>query len=178
VSRLQAASIAAAAGALAVAAYLTWTTARGVAPVCLAGSGGCETVARSGYTHVFGIPLSAFGIAGAAAALALAAWRSAALRAAGFAVALGGLVASVYLTGVEITVIAATCQWCLLSAALWTALAVVEAARLRRAIAAAPVPVRPARHTPSAAASPEEGGPGIGGGSLLGAPAAWAAELE
>ena len=130
--RLPAASAALAAGALAVAAYLTWAYASGEAPVCVAGSGGCAAVARSAYAHVFGVPLPAVGVAGAAVALLLAAFRAPPARAAGLAVALSGLLASLYLTVVEVAVLHAVCQWCALSAALWTALAAVETARLRR----------------------------------------------
>ena len=113
-----------------VATYITIADSGGGAPTCLAGGGGCETVANSSYSHIGGINVSVFGIVGYIALLATAFFANDAARFAGFAFSLGGFGFSVYLTYLEIFKIEAICQWCVASAVLMTILFLLNATRL------------------------------------------------
>ena len=53
-----------------VATYITIADSGGGAPTCLAGGGGCETVANSSYSHIAGVNVAVFGIVGYVALLA------------------------------------------------------------------------------------------------------------
>jgi uncharacterized membrane protein len=113
-----------------VATYITIADSGGGSPTCLAGGGGCETVANSSYSHIAGINVSVFGIVGYVLLLASAFVVSDVARFGGFAVALGGFGFSVYLTYLEIFKIEAICQWCVASAVLMTILFLLNATRL------------------------------------------------
>lgn len=113
-----------------VATYITIADSGGGAPTCLAGGGGCETVANSSYSHIAGINVAVFGIVGYVVILATAFFASDAARFGGFALALGGFGFSVYLTYLEIFKIEAICQWCVASAVLMTILFLLNATRL------------------------------------------------
>ncbi|MDX6589156.1 MAG: hypothetical protein QOI84_430 [Solirubrobacterales bacterium] len=113
-----------------VATYITIADSGGGAPTCLAGGGGCETVANSSYSHIAGINVAVFGIVGYLAILATAFFADDLARFAGFALALGGFGFSVYLTYLEVFTIEAICQWCVSSAVLMTVLFGLNAARL------------------------------------------------
>lgn len=113
-----------------VASYIAIVEGGGGAPACLAGGGGCETVAKSSYSHIAGINISIFGIIGYVLLLISAFFANDAARFGGFAVALGGFGFSVYLTYLEIFKIEAICQWCVGSAVLMTILFLLNATRL------------------------------------------------
>jgi uncharacterized membrane protein len=113
-----------------VATYITIADSGGGAPTCLAGGGGCETVANSSYSHIAGVNVAVFGIVGYILILATAFFANDAARFAGFALALGGFGFSVYLTYLEIFNIEAICQWCVSSAVLMTILFLLNATRL------------------------------------------------
>lgn len=113
-----------------VATYIAIADSGGGAPACLAGGGGCETVANSSYSHIAGVNIAIFGIAGYAILLATAFFASDLARFAGFATALGGFGFSVYLTYLELFTIEAICQWCVVSAVLMTILFLLDATRL------------------------------------------------
>ncbi|HEV7771466.1 MAG TPA: vitamin K epoxide reductase family protein [Solirubrobacterales bacterium] len=115
---------------VAVATYIAIVESGGGTPVCVAGGGGCATVAESSYSHIAGVNIAFFGIVGYVLLLASAFFRNDAARFGGFAVALGGFGFSVYLTYLELYVINAICQWCVGSAVLMTILFVLSAARL------------------------------------------------
>jgi uncharacterized membrane protein len=115
---------------LGVATYIAIADSGGGAPTCLAGGGGCETVANSSYSHIAGINVAVFGIVGYLAILATAFFAGDRARFAGFALALGGFGFSVYLTYLEIFTIEAICQWCVASAVLMTVLFLLNATRL------------------------------------------------
>jgi uncharacterized membrane protein len=110
-----------------VATYITIADSGGGAPTCLAGGGGCETVANSSYSHIAGVNVAVFGIFGYVALLLSAFFANDAARFGGFAVALGGFGFSIYL---EIFKIEAICQWCVASAVLMTILFLLNATRL------------------------------------------------
>ncbi|HEV2857532.1 MAG TPA: vitamin K epoxide reductase family protein [Solirubrobacterales bacterium] len=115
---------------LGVAAYIAIAEAGGDAPACLAGGSGCETVAKSSYSHVAGINIAVLGIVAYLLLLASAFFANDTARLGGFAVALGGFGYSVFLTYLEIFKIEAICQWCVASAVLMTILFGLSAARL------------------------------------------------
>jgi uncharacterized membrane protein len=114
---------------IAVATYVAITEFGGGTPVCLAGGHGCETVARSRYSHLAGVNVAVIGIAGYVLLLGASALRGEAGRFAGFSVALVGFGFSAYLTYLELFVIDAICQWCVASAVLMTLLLAVNSAR-------------------------------------------------
>lgn len=113
-----------------IAAYIAIADANSGSPVCLGGGSGCETVARSSWSHLGGVNIAVFGVIGYALLLATAFFADDLARFAGFALALGGFGYSVFLTYVELFKIEATCQWCLASAILMTILFALCAARL------------------------------------------------
>jgi uncharacterized membrane protein len=113
-----------------VATYITIADSGGGAPTCLAGGGGCETVANSSYSHIAGVNIAVFGIVGYILLLATAFFANDLARFGGFAVSLGGFGFSVYLTYLEIFKIEAICQWCVASAVLMTILFLLNATRL------------------------------------------------
>lgn len=113
-----------------VAAYIAIAEADGGAPACLAGGGGCEKVAASSHSELLGIGVAAIGIAGYALLLATALLRGDGARMGGFLLGLVGFGYSVYLTWLELFVIEAVCQWCVVSALIMTALFAVNALRM------------------------------------------------
>jgi uncharacterized membrane protein len=113
-----------------VATYIAIADSGGGAPVCLAGGGGCETVANSSYSHLLGINVALFGIAGYVLLLVTALLRGDGARMAGFAISLTGFGFSVYLTYLELFVIDAICQWCVASAVLMAVLFGLNAVRM------------------------------------------------
>jgi uncharacterized membrane protein len=112
-----------------VAAYIAIAEADGGAPACFAG-GGCEKVAASSHSELLGVSVAAIGIVGYALLLAAALLRGDGARMGGFLLGLVGFGYSVYLTWLELFVIEAVCQWCVVSALLMTALFAVNAVRM------------------------------------------------
>jgi len=113
-----------------VATYIAIVEAGGGSPVCVAGGSGCHTVAESSYSHLLGVNIAVFGIAGYVLLLAAALLRGDAARMVGFGVALGGFGYSLFLTYLEIFKIEAICQWCVASAVLMTILFGLNAVRM------------------------------------------------
>jgi uncharacterized membrane protein len=113
-----------------VATYIAIADSGGGAPVCVAGGGGCETVANSTYSHLLGVNIAVFGIVGYVLLLAASLLRGDEARMGGFALALVGFGYSVYLTYLELFKIEAICQWCVASAVLMTALFALNAIRM------------------------------------------------
>jgi len=127
---LQAVATALAALGVGVATYIAIAEADGGAPACFAGGGGCETVAASSHSELAGISVAVLGIVGYLLLLGTALLRGDGGRLAGFGLALVGFGYSVYLTWLELFVIDAICQWCVVSAVLMTALFAVNATRM------------------------------------------------
>jgi uncharacterized membrane protein len=130
--RLRIASALLAVLGIAVAAYIAIAEAGGDAPACIAGSGGCETVAESSYSELAGVNVALIGVIGYLLLLGAAAIPSDPGRFGGFFLALVGFGFSAYLTYLELFEIDAICQWCVVSAALLTLLLVVNALRAYR----------------------------------------------
>ncbi len=112
-----------------VATYIAIAESGGGAPACLAGGGGCQTVAQSVYSDLAGINVAVIGIAGYVALLGAAIARGDMARFGGFMLALVGFGFSAYLTYLELFVIDAVCQWCVASAVLMTISLGIAAAR-------------------------------------------------
>jgi uncharacterized membrane protein len=117
---------------LLVSAYLTWIHLQGVAPICLGGSGGCETVQASRYSETLGIPVAALGLAGYAGLLTSALLRGEIGIFFGLFVALVGALFSAYLTWLELYVIHAICQYCVVSAVLMIVSLLLTTVRVRQ----------------------------------------------
>jgi uncharacterized membrane protein len=120
-------AILAAAGA-AIAAYLLYHRVSGGTIACA--TGGCEQVQDSEYAEVAGVPVALLGLLAYAALFATALSGRELARAAGSAIALGGLAFSVYLVYVQLALIDAVCQWCIASDVVMGALTVVTLLRL------------------------------------------------
>jgi uncharacterized membrane protein len=115
---------------IAIAGYLTWVHYAGLDPVCVGGGGGCERVQSSRWAELAGIPVAVLGLGGYVAILAsLALPEEQGAPVAAF-LALVGFGFSAWLTYVEIAKIDAICQWCVASAVVMTALALVSVARV------------------------------------------------
>jgi uncharacterized membrane protein len=115
-----------------VATYIAIADSGSGSPVCIGGSGGCQTVADSSYSHLLGVNIAVFGVVGYLLLLGAAMLRGDVARMGGFAVALAGFGYSVFLTYLELFVIDAVCQWCVFSAVLMTVLFAVNAIRMVR----------------------------------------------
>jgi uncharacterized membrane protein len=113
-----------------VATYIAIADSGGGSPVCIAGGHGCQTVAESSYSHLAGVNIAIFGIAGYVVLLVCALLRGDAFRMTAFVVSLIGFGYSLYLTYLELFTIDAICQWCVASAVLMTLLFVTNAVRM------------------------------------------------
>lgn len=109
-----------AAGGAAISAYLTITRLAGELPAC-GPLVGCEQVATSEYSEVFGIPVAVFGLGFSLVILGLIlAWARSGrhLPALGaYGLGLIGIMVVGYLTYLELFVIHAVCAWCVAYAA-------------------------------------------------------------
>jgi uncharacterized membrane protein len=118
---------------LIVAAYLTYAHYEHSALVC--GMGNCSLVQSSSYAKLAGIPIAILGLLMYAALLLLSlarmAWPNRAeLTITLFGISLAGVIYAGFLTYVEIWVIDAICQWCVISAIITLVIFVCEAVRL------------------------------------------------
>lgn len=127
--RLRAASAAVALIGLGIATYLTIVHYAGGAPVC-AIAHGCETVQRSSYAKVAGVPVSLLGLFGYVAVLVSLLRDSEDWRLATAFLSLAGLGFSLWLTWVEVGILHAICIWCVGSAICMAALAALSVARV------------------------------------------------
>ena len=126
--RLRTAMAVLAVGGAAIATYLLYARFTDATIAC--STGGCETVQRSSYATVAGVPVAALALGGFVLVLAAALSASDLARAAGAAVALGALAFSGYLLVVQLAVVDAVCDWCLASDVIVTALAALAVLRL------------------------------------------------
>lgn len=106
-----------------VSAYLTIQSHDPASVICSIG-GACEVVLSSKYAFIFGVPVSAFGLAWYLALLAII-WALSAgvgslsrLKITVKAWAILGLIFSLYLLSVEMFILHAYCTWCLVSLGL------------------------------------------------------------
>ena len=119
---------------LVVALYLAITKLAGGSPVC-GPLRGCETVASSEYSVLFGVPVAVFGVAYSVVLLALsiAWWRQGDRRALLGAYGLGllGCFVVAALTYLEVAVIEAICVYCVVYAITIVTGFVIAAATVR-----------------------------------------------
>lgn len=115
---------------LLVAGYLTYARYADATITCT--TGGCETVQKSSYAVLAGLPVAVLGLLGYALLLATAFFVQDVARAAGAAVALGAFAFSGYLLFVQLALIEAVCDWCVVNDAIVTALVPFALLRLRR----------------------------------------------
>jgi uncharacterized membrane protein len=113
-----------------VATYILISDSTSGAPACLAGGTGCETVAKSSYSHILGINVAVFGIIGWFLVLGTVFFGNDPARLGGFLFTLGGFGFSIYLTYLEIWKIEAICQWCVANATLMTIVFLLNMTRL------------------------------------------------
>jgi uncharacterized membrane protein len=138
--RLDLIALALAAAGVVLAGYLTLVHYRKNLLVC--GVSSCHTVQNSKYALFAGIPVAVLGLALYLALVLLGLIRlakpglSERATIASFALAFAGLLFSGYLTAVELWVIDAICQWCVVSALLIAALAILEGWRVWRMLGA------------------------------------------
>jgi uncharacterized membrane protein len=128
--RLRIAAAVLALAGVGVAGYLTWVHYADLEPICAGGSGGCEKVQSSDYAELAGVPVALLGLIGYVAILASLAFPGDRGRFAGAVMALAGFGFSAWLTYVELFEIDAICQWCVASAVIMTALALVASLRV------------------------------------------------
>ena len=137
-SRLTASSLSVALGGIAVSAYLTLVHFRDDLLVCAVG--GCHTVQKSPYAELSGVPVAILGLGMFVAMAGFGLLRrirpewAESVTLITFGLALAGTVFTVYLTYLELFVIHAVCQWCVLTAALTWALLLLEGALAWRSL--------------------------------------------
>jgi uncharacterized membrane protein len=129
---LRATALGLALAGIGVAGYLTIVHYTGLHPVCMGRGGGCERVQASDQSELLGVPVALLGLLAYLVLLGAAVVRTELARTVAAMTALVGFGFSAYLTEQAIVDIGATCQWCLASFGLMTALAVVSVARLLR----------------------------------------------
>jgi uncharacterized membrane protein len=118
-------------GGIAVAGYLTWAHFQHSQVICVVG-GGCETVQKSSYSEIAGIPVALLGLLSYTTILVLIAWDAPTARLGAAALALIGVLFGAYLLVLQLFVIDAVCIWCAVNDVLIApALAVLTALRLR-----------------------------------------------
>lgn len=126
----------------AIAGYLTYTHYNEAALVCAVG--GCETVQSSRYSTIGPIPVALLGMSMFAAIIGLGALRllrstivsdeTASIVAWGMLLA--GILYYLYLTYVELFVLNAICQWCVLSSIAAVVVFALESVYLYRTVMA------------------------------------------
>jgi uncharacterized membrane protein len=109
---------------LGISMYLTWIHYAGIEPVCT-GISDCERVQTSSYAELVGIPVAVLGIVGYAAIL-VSLWLRVEVTA---LLAYLAVSFSAYLTWAEVFRIEAICQWCVASALITLAIAVLATLR-------------------------------------------------
>lgn len=113
-----------------VAIYLSYASFNSEALACAIGD--CNAVQSSDYAKIAGIPIALFGLGmyvtlaglGVLRSLRPGYWEIATFGS--FAIVLAGALYAGYLTYVEIWVIEAICQWCVISAVLTLTLVISE----------------------------------------------------
>lgn len=121
-----------------VSLYL-WLHKLGLIGVLQCGTGGCDTVQASPYASFLGVSVALYGVVGYAllfvVSLVAVQRANAPHRRLDTALAVAaslGFLFTMYLTALELFVIHAICRWCIGSAAIITAIAVLSLGPVRR----------------------------------------------
>jgi uncharacterized membrane protein len=109
--RLRASIAAAALVGAAIAAYLTYVHYSHTAPICV--NSGCETVQKSKYAELAGVPVALFGLFAYIAIIATTVVRGTIAAFSAVLISLVGVAFSGYLLWAQLGPIGAICQWCL-----------------------------------------------------------------
>lgn len=125
---------------LGISGYLTYTHFNEAALVCSVG--GCETVQSSQYSTIGPVPVAMLGVAMFAAVIGLAGLRlsqrelvsNETVSMLAWGMLLTGILYYVYLTYVELFVLNAICQWCVLSSFAAVGIFGLESAYLYRTV--------------------------------------------
>ena len=112
----------------AIAAYLTYVHYSHTAPICV--NGGCETVQKSKYAELDGIPVALLGLIAYVALLATTFVRGIVPVFASVLVAFVGVAFSGYLLWAQLGPIGAICQWCIGNDVVITVVAVLCVVRM------------------------------------------------
>jgi uncharacterized membrane protein len=126
--KTRAAAVAIAVIGLGIATYLTIVHYAGGAPVC-AIAHGCETVQKSDYSKLAGVPVALLGMLGYVGILAALIKDGERGREAAAFLSILGFGFSAWLTYTEIALIDAICVWCVGSAICMTILAALTVSR-------------------------------------------------
>jgi uncharacterized membrane protein len=126
--KTRAAAVAIAVIGLGIATYLTIVHYAGGAPVC-AIAHGCETVQKSDYSKLAGVPVALLGMLGYVGILAALIKDGERGREAAAFLSILGFGFSAWLTYTEIALIDAICIWCVGSAICMTILAALTVSR-------------------------------------------------
>jgi uncharacterized membrane protein len=127
--KLRAAAIAVAVIGLGIAGYLTIVHYTGGASVC-AIAHGCETVQKSDYSKLAGVPVALLGLIGYVGILVALLKDDENARSAAAFFSLLGFGFSAWLTYTEVAIIDAICIWCVGSAICMTILAALTVSRV------------------------------------------------
>lgn len=122
-----------------IAGYLTYVHYAGLQPICGI-SHGCETVQRSSYASLLGIPVALLGLVSYLLIFVSLRLPGERQLLGGYALTLIAFAFSVYLTYREIFTIHAICSWCVSSAIVFTLLTIVGTLRVLRSVPAATAP--------------------------------------
>jgi uncharacterized membrane protein len=117
---------------LGLTAYLLYARETGATLVCT--SGGCEAVQSSRYAEIFGVPVAALGLVSYVWLLITSCTRNEVARMGQAVVALAACAFSTYLVFVQLHLIGAVCEPCLLSDLLIAAAAALALLRLRQRV--------------------------------------------
>jgi uncharacterized membrane protein len=131
-----------------IAGYLLYERYTGGRIACT--TGGCETVQKSSYAKVAGVPVALIGLLGYAGLFATVWFRGELARVAAVAMSISALAFSAYLLVAQLALIHAVCIWCLGSDTVVLGIAVLVVADARRSAAASATPTR-RRPAPSGA---------------------------
>lgn len=127
--KLRAAAVVVAVIGLGIATYLTIVHYAGGSPVC-AIAHGCETVQKSDYSKLAGVPVALLGMIGYVGILAALIRDEESSRIAAAFFSILGFGFSAWLTYTEIALIDAICIWCVGSAICMTILAALTVSRV------------------------------------------------
>jgi uncharacterized membrane protein len=116
--------------AAAIAAYLVVVHYRADVLVCA--TSGCETVQRSRYAEVLGIPVAVFGLVTYVLLFASSLTRRPFALVIGAGLALTAFVFAQYLAYVQVAILHAICMWCLAADSLTALIAAAAIVRLAR----------------------------------------------
>jgi uncharacterized membrane protein len=114
----------------AIAAYLVVVHYRADALVCA--TSGCETVQRSRYAELLGIPIAVFGLVTYVLLFASSLTRRPAALVVGAGLAVTAFVFAQYLAYVQVAVLHAICMWCMTADSLTALIAAAAIVRLAR----------------------------------------------